>query len=382
MLYYLFLSTLTDGASMVTSTTELAKCCDFGSAFFTSNGSHFCNKTDSTREMLKTNLVFNKTRGECVEILNSRLYLFEVKDSVPFARDDITYVLVPKCCPKNFSYVPSLHSCVEDNKNDLFNTNDVSVGLPSCKITYDYELALEDEFVVYKNYIHLPGFGEEIPRGEYCVDRTTRNTFVVKACKSYDVCTKVQCIHKCCSDGKSFVNGSHCIDTYIYGINLDYLAQLVGNYSDDIALVHGYETGVYIPTKFNFYLDERGNFYSYEEKIGNKMYPADEETYCIEHATKNGIIYGYTLFRIIPKTESFIEKKFLFNRWAMVVSCVFLILTIMYYVISGERNKVFGKILISFCTSLLVLFVLLIYSAFKSDLKLLGAKTLCKATVL
>ncbi|KAJ8931712.1 hypothetical protein NQ314_015340, partial [Rhamnusium bicolor] len=146
---------------------------------------------------------------------------------------------------------------------------------------------------------------------------------------------------------------------------------------EEFAIVHGYKTGVYIPNNYNFYLDERGYFHSFEEKIGKEVYSPAQETYCIEHATKGGIVYGYTFFRIIPKTH-YLEKKFLFNRWAMVISSIFLILTIMYYIFSKETAKVFGKTLICFCTALLILFVILTYCTFKPKLNVRSTMTTCK----
>ncbi|KAJ8978579.1 hypothetical protein NQ317_015996 [Molorchus minor] len=198
-----------------------------------------------------------------------------------------------------------------------------------------------------------------------------------RVCKTYDFCDSVLCVHKCCPDGQSFVNGSHCKDTFEYGIDLQNLRMIsVANHSDDFAVIHGYKSTVYIPARSEYHLDEKGNFYSYDDKIGNTIYPPEEETYCIEHATKNGITYGHTLFRIIQQNDG-VNKKFLFNRYAMIISCVFLILTVTFYAISSERKKVFGRILMSFCIALFVLFTLLTYCTFKLNLNSIRRAT-CK----
>lgn len=145
----------------------------------------------------------------------------------------------------------------------------------------------------------------------------------------------------------------------------------------EYAIIHGYKTKIYIPNARNYHLDDHGNFYSFQEKIGNEVYPPEEETYCIEHATKNGRVYGHTLFRIFPQTE-YIEKKFLFNRWAMIASNIFLTITVLYYVLSKETRKVFGKTLVSFCSALFTLFVVLTYCTFKPRLNTRKTLTTCK----
>lgn len=150
-------------------------------------------------------------------------------------------------------------------------------------------------------------------------------------------------------------------------------------FSADYAIIHGYKTKVYIPEIKNYHLDAQGNFYTFQDKIGNKVYFPEEETYCIEHATKNGRIYGHTFFRIFPQTEYIMESKFLFNRWAMVVSNIFLVMTVIYYIVTKETRKVFGKTLVSFCSALFTLFIVLIYSTVKPKLNTKRTMATCKS---
>lgn len=69
-------------------------------------------------------------------------------------------------------------------------------------------------------------------------------------------------------------------------------------FSDDVAIVHGYIGQVYLqPKEWKYHLDAKGLFYGVDEVIGNQIYAPTEQTYCIEFAMKNGLNFGYRLFR-------------------------------------------------------------------------------------
>ncbi|KAJ8915634.1 hypothetical protein NQ315_003418 [Exocentrus adspersus] len=379
LLYAIFLSYITDS---FTSYVNLPKCCEVGSAFVEQNNSFFCNQSENRRVVIQEHFGFNFSDAEeyeCVEGLDKNLLqIKKTLNKIEVVKDISDYAL-RKCCPVNHLYDPITHSC-EGNltiSSNGFNATFLRIGLPDCRIIYDYELKnLED--VQRDDNTSIKIRGRKYSNEKYCVDETVSSNYVVRVCETFDICESVLCLHKCCPDGQSFVNGSHCRDTFVYGMDLDRFSNFVPNISIEFAVIHGYTTGVYIPKIKNYHIDDQGNFYSFQEKLGNEVYTPEEETYCIEHATKAGRVFGHTLFRIVPQAE-YIEKKFLYNRWAMVVSNIFLIITIIYYVFSKETRKVFGKTLVSFCSALFVLFVIIVYCTFKSKLNTRKTMTTCKA---
>lgn len=93
----------------------------------------------------------------------------------------------------------------------------------------------------------------------------------------------------------------------------------------------------------------------------SKLYQIGDGGYCIEHASK-GTFNNYAFFREFPKEQ--IDLKFIYTRVAMAISCVFLLLTIIYYCFSKEKRTAFGKTLISYCSVSLLAFLLLSYLSF------------------
>lgn len=73
----------------------------------------------------------------------------------------------------------------------------------------------------------------------------------------------------------------------------------------------------------------------------------------------------YLTFRRYPDAQ--IEDKYIINGYVMIISSVFLFLTILFYACSGEAKKLFGKTLVSFCVCLILTFFILIYSTFSLE---------------
>lgn len=87
----------------------------------------------------------------------------------------------------------------------------VRIGLPDCKIIQD--------ITSHTSTSNLGNISVE----DYCTDRTEDGTELVRICTSdFEICKFAQCVHKCCPDGFSFVNGSHCQPTFIHGLDLNF----------------------------------------------------------------------------------------------------------------------------------------------------------------
>ncbi|ENN72871.1 hypothetical protein YQE_10441, partial [Dendroctonus ponderosae] len=129
-------------------------------------------------------------------------------------KDDIQRLAATQCMTTDRMY----HSCEE---NLLYAKNlarYVRIGLPDCKIIQDI-----------KSHTSTSNLGN-ISVEDYCTDRTEDGTELVRICTSdFQICKFAQCVHKCCPDGFSFVNGSHCHPTFIHGLDLNFSESIQRN---------------------------------------------------------------------------------------------------------------------------------------------------------
>lgn len=87
--------------------------------------------------------------------------------------------------------------------------------------------------------------------------------------------------------------------------------------------------------------------------------------YCVEHVEHSrSLLSGdKVLLCVLPPTP-----KFNYTRVAMLVSCVFIALTIIVYVWLHEKLNLFSKTLISYCVSLFLMYANLAYVQFNKDI--------------
>lgn len=83
-----------------------------------------------------------------------------------------------------------------------------------------------------------------------------------------------------------------------------------------------------------------------------------EPSYCFEYYSRENE-ERYSFF--LCKNETVLYKKFVYPLVPKILSCVFLILTILIYFFLNETRTLFGKILMNYCLSVLMLFSLLSY---------------------
>lgn len=224
----LFLITISINTSSA-SYADLPKCCKVGSVFVERTGGFFCNKSENGRVVIQTHfdVDLNEEEYECVEALNLDLFLFERTVNKSSIVKNISDRMLPKCCPLGYFYNHLAHSCVEDSRNSNFNATFLKVGLPKCQIIYDYKFEKVDDISIDDNDYFVSKWGEKINKENYCIDETVNSNFVVRVCKHFDVCENVLCLHKCCPDGQSFVNGSNCKDTFIHGMDLNRFSNFI-----------------------------------------------------------------------------------------------------------------------------------------------------------
>lgn len=100
-----------------------------------------------------------------------------------------------------------------------------------------------------------------------------------------------------------------------------------------------------------FHLNDKG-FFEFLQKKTNTMIPfavSDMRSYCIEH-TNTPNFNGYLFFMCFP--EDVPVKKFEYTVWAKILSCIFLVLTVLVYAVLHETRNVFGKLLVNYCAAL------------------------------
>ncbi|CAG9814500.1 unnamed protein product [Phaedon cochleariae] len=335
---------------------DAVKCCGLDHILFKSENSSFRCAKDTVKRLTifanQTNFLDTETDGQCVEVYNDQAYTFTIRNGDIAEETPLTSQIFQKCCPLGYSYHPQLHACTKTDlaEEDFITGNVVRVGLPQCKLIVDYEL--DDR-----------GFWSG---SDFCVDRNVEGGFVRRECREdTEICGGIRCVRKCCADGQSFVNGSNCVDTFTNGLDLTFSTS-IDNPRGPFAVISNrtckriYRMG---EKRYTFNLLEDGRFRYWQNYTESYVYEdvSSQSSYCIEHSEKAGA-HGFFFFKCFP--EKGVKEKFIFSRWPKIVSCIFLALTILIYVLLNETRTIFGKILMNYCVGTMFMFSLLTYSQY------------------
>ncbi|CAH1279116.1 unnamed protein product [Diabrotica balteata] len=338
---------------------SLGKCCNYGQILEEyANSTYNCIVDKIKRHDIfatEVNILKSNLSTKCIDY-STEYYEFEILEEKIVQKRLLDGPYFTKCCPLGYIYEPKNHSCViKGNYDHTFIHNKlIKVGLPQCRIVVDSEV------------LSLGGHTSE---DEFCEDET-KNGFVRRQCKDENVCSDIRCVKKCCRDGQSFVNGSHCVDTYTNGIDLKFSTK-VEDPDEPFAIVHNTTrcSGKFYlmsETRYIFNLLKNGEF-QYWKNITNSFVienPIDLSGYCIEYSNSPAF-KGFFFFNCIPSAAN--KQKFNYTKWPKILSCVFLGLTILIYILLNQTKKLFGKILINYCISTLCMYALLTYA--QSDLQ-------------
>jgi hypothetical protein len=206
------------------------KCCDSDSVLEKSDSSYSCTPDLTHRTQIianETNLVARSEEGFCIDVENS-VSLFKLNGTEVIKVKEVEVEFYPKCCPVDYFYNSTTHGCVKSTKklDTFFREKFVRVGLPACRIIEDVRVNTIKRWNESLQLVQNKVFDE----GLYCVDKDQDNLFVARACRdNYDICERIRCVHKCCPDGQSFINGSKCYDTFVHGLDLSSFAGNVDN---------------------------------------------------------------------------------------------------------------------------------------------------------
>ncbi|XP_074040713.1 probable G-protein coupled receptor Mth-like 6 isoform X2 [Leptinotarsa decemlineata] len=322
------------------------KCCDFGEAL----GSSYECKEDLTKRLgvvsNLTNFLSRGIDGKCSEATDKGIITLQLLRGEIVAEALTIGKFFPKCCPLGHFYNPQIHSCAAKGnfQHDFAQGKFVKVGLPQCKFIVDNPDPLE-------------------PGADYCLDEDSQGKLVRRECREdTKICKEQRCVKKCCTDGKSFVGGSICLDTYTHGISLNFSSNIEDPTAPFALISNRTCSRIFLMSeeRYIFNLLKNGVFRFYQnitESFVEEGLDAPN-SYCIEHSNSpKGM--GFFFFKCFPDLK--IEEKFVYTKWSKILSCVFLVLTILIYLLLGETRNLFGKILINYCVGTLLLFLLLIY---------------------
>ncbi|KAL3282448.1 hypothetical protein HHI36_005634 [Cryptolaemus montrouzieri] len=350
------------------------KCCKSNQRIIEQNSAYKCDNNTNKRiqdNFKNTNFLSSNSTGTCIELYSdNKVAIFSVDGPIKniSIKQNIELEYFPKCCPVGYTYNTTLHSCTNGGNSDILNKflkNDfIEIGLVKCEIISDEISNSADDIRINENQITFLKDGRTIQNGRYCIDATSDKKLVIRTCEeNSEICKKIRCIHKCCNDGQSFINGPNCVDTLRYGVNL-HASNSIEEPDEPFAIIHGFGSGLYVlnENKYNFTVDKSGAYISYQNKTESfKYHSVLERSYCMEYAQK-GEMNKYALFAEPSKPK--LETKFAVTRWVKILSCIFLILTICVYLLLPKMRNLFGKILLSYSVSTLLFFFLLSFSQF------------------
>lgn len=151
--------------------------------------------------------------------------------------------------------------------------------------------------------------------------------------------------------------------------------------SESFAIIHKkYTCRMYIlrESRINFYIASNGTFYAFSNKTNSyESYGIDKKSYCIEHVQKQKQnLNDFKFFMCFNDDPP--KLKFLAERWAKILSCIFLVLIIAIYLFFPEMLNLFGLILLTYCITILATFIIFVYVQFETDLSDSACSSLSK----
>ncbi|KAJ8927552.1 hypothetical protein NQ314_019966 [Rhamnusium bicolor] len=222
IMYYLLsvLTCLLIDKAILSHAFTYQKCCKSRDYLQIINNTYLCTENITKRLGIltnETNFLERYSEGECMDITSTDFSNFQVSGGKVVGESLINEKYFPKCCPLNYFYNSVLHACEEKENmthgyiREIF----VKVGLPSCKLIVDYDIS--ETINLYSGIIDVRR------NSDYCIDENEKGAYTMRECQeNIEVCDYKKCIKKCCPDGKSFVNGANCVDTYTTGLNLTF----------------------------------------------------------------------------------------------------------------------------------------------------------------
>lgn len=202
------------------------KCCDKDNFLRRNFTNYFCDSDKDKRLQIftsETNAFSSLKDGICFDTYPN-ITEYKIRNHSVVEEKQINVNFYLKCCPLGYFYHSAAHSCIPKDQLDksFITQNFIKVGLPHCNLIVDYKL-IPGKYRMELGNLYIEET-RKFQEGRFCVDKDENNFLIARGC--YDdlgPCYEgIKCIHKCCPDGQSFVNGQKCVNTYEHGLNLSF----------------------------------------------------------------------------------------------------------------------------------------------------------------
>lgn len=321
---------------------------------------------------------------------------------------------VRKCCPRNTVFDSRTRACVSRLSeseslvafllNKSANVDFVVVASespPTCRgPIVDYKIDESDVFVRNNIYsVMVPTFKNRIVKEELSVtegnaclemtpDSASDRTLVARVCRDPEFCDGHACIRKCCAENEFFY-ARGCNKLAVPDERIEFHEALANavNQTNSSAFSTTKDYGVLIgkPCKYGMYpMDPREEEWllTSEGHVFIEDYAVhDLNKYCMDVfyniSEFENSFYLFACFDHPPTTD--VSVRYRMNTALQIVSCAFLLMTLLVYACLPSLQNLHGKTLMCHVSSLLVAFICLsIITWISSDATAKQYATACK----
>lgn len=306
-------------------------------------------------------------------------------DPFRFPAPEVHYIR--KCCSINRTYDAVQQTCfgerVMDSRppKEFFNVLmskfkgivDIRVGAPECSEGYvlvDYLVHFnkvrreESESIVFQQYGDQPKIFNP---DEVCTDFTERHEIlVIRACQpAENVCRpngKLTCVWKCCKDGEAYVGSDtlKCVPTHRPMEPLKFFNMTPkGPVEYEVSSPAFYYNG---PCTEKFVLDPKDSpadvfHIGLDGRLFMSTFPNGVGDYCVEDVFNlNESLDGVQVFKCFADYDELIKTQIVVYGYSMIISVVFLFLTLLVYSCLPSLRNLHGKTLMCCLVSLICAF--------------------------
>ncbi|KYN20401.1 G-protein coupled receptor Mth2 [Trachymyrmex cornetzi] len=301
----------------------------------------------------------------------------------------LTYIR--KCCPRDTVFDSRTKACMPQLSeldslaafllNGSANTDLVVIateGPPTCKGSIvDYKIDKNDVFVQNSTYsVMVPAFmnivKEEllVTEGNACLEMMSDSdrTLIARVCRNPEFCHRNACIRKCCAENEFFY-AQGCNKLAVPDEPIEFHEALANavNQTKSSAFDTTKDYGILIgkPCKYGMYpMDPREEEWTLtsEGHVSIETYAVyDQDKYCMDvFYNKSEFDHNFHLFICFEKPETnTISARYRMNTALEVISCAFLLITLLVYACLPSLQNLHGKTLMCHVSSLLLAFTCL-----------------------
>ncbi|KYN31773.1 G-protein coupled receptor Mth2 [Trachymyrmex septentrionalis] len=327
-----------------------------------------------------------------VIVVHCRSYKDRLK-AINASFPQLTYIR--KCCSRDTVFDSRTKACVPQLSeldslaafllNGSANSDLVVIateGPPTCKgPIVDYEIDKNDVFVQNSTYsVMVPAFNatmnivkEEllVTEGNACLEMTADSdrTLIARVCRNPEFCHRNACIRKCCAENEFFY-AQGCNKLAVPDEPIEFHEALANavNQTKSSAFDTTKDYGILIgkPCKYGMYpmdpTEEEWVLTSEGHVVIENYDEYDQDKYCMDvFYNKSEFDHNFHLFICFDKPETNkISARYQVNTVLEVISCAFLLITLLVYACLPSLQNLHGKTLMCHVSSLLLAFTCLL----------------------